>query len=388
VIPTLSTAGRSRCKWPWLSVNCRSADPIATLSFSPKTLLIGVDGVQYEKILNLDLPNFRRLESKIAYTGGVKGELSEQATDSGPGWATILTGVWAYKHGVTSNNSGMANPNFFSLYKRIQTKKPRPYVASIVHWPTIHTDMFGTDVAGIDFAQIYPEDQTVTDKAVEVLKNTPADFVFLHLDNVDHVGHDHGFGNEYDNALRMFDSQLGQLLDAVEQQSTRGDWLVLVVTDHGRDSRGFNHGSQTRSEKTIFIASNKPLNDEFTEHVPAENEDFDQLYGNAAQTSIAPTVLRHMGIEPQVEWQLDGIPLNGPLGVRKLMPSIHGGATVRWYSMDEGNVSIVRNGKYTTVVPANQGTWNDPEPSDGTIDYTFILNANGTPVSLRKNRNS
>lgn len=30
------------------------------------------------------------------------------------------------------------------------------------------------------------------------------------------------------------------------------EWMVMLVTDHGRDSFGWNHGDQTESEKTIF----------------------------------------------------------------------------------------------------------------------------------------
>jgi predicted AlkP superfamily pyrophosphatase or phosphodiesterase len=331
---------------------------------------------------DLNLPNFKRLKSTIAYTGGVDGNSSQQSTISGPGWATILTGVWANKHDITRNESGLANPRFPSLFKRIKTKNPEPYVASIVHWEPIHTQFFVDDVAGIDFVIRSPEDQVVTDVAVKVLKYTSADFVFLHLDNPDHVGHNDGFGDKYDEALRVVDGQLGQLLDTVEQQSHKGNWLVLVTTDHGRDSSGHGHGSQTRSEKTIFVASNQPLNAEFNAHVPTENQDFNGLYGHAVQTSIAPTVLRHMGIEPQAEWLLDGIPLNGALGIRKLMASIHDNATFCWHSTDKGDVSILRDGTEVAIVPASQKTWKDLKPVGGTIDYTFTLN--GTPVSLRK----
>jgi hypothetical protein len=285
------------------------------------------------------------------------------------------------------NDSGLADPRFPSLFKRIKNANDKAYVASIIHWEPINTRFFVNDVAGIDLKISGLKDQAVTDKALEVLQNTSADFVFLHLDDPDEVGHAHGFGDQYNEALRVADRQLGQLLDAVEQQEQKGDYLVLVTTDHGRDSNGRDHGSQTRSEKTIFIASNKILNAEFNEHINIENQDFDGLYGNAIQVSIAPTVLRHMRIEPQADdWLLDGIPLNGTLGIRKLMLCTRifnpNDTALCWYSTDENLVSIQRNKVQVATVSAHQRIWFDPTPIDAIVDYTFTLN--GTPVSLRK----
>ncbi|HET6415506.1 MAG TPA: hypothetical protein VFG22_04370, partial [Polyangiales bacterium] len=39
-----------------------------------------------------------------AFAGGEPGTPTEQATFSGPGWSSILTGVWVDKHGVTDNS--------------------------------------------------------------------------------------------------------------------------------------------------------------------------------------------------------------------------------------------------------------------------------------------
>ena len=38
-----------------------------------------------------------------AYAGGVVGTPTQQVTMSGPGWSSILTGVWNDQHGVTDN---------------------------------------------------------------------------------------------------------------------------------------------------------------------------------------------------------------------------------------------------------------------------------------------
>lgn len=43
-----------------------------------KVLLIGVDGVQYEKLSTVNTPNFDRLHIQKAWTGGITGDITEQ----------------------------------------------------------------------------------------------------------------------------------------------------------------------------------------------------------------------------------------------------------------------------------------------------------------------
>ncbi len=348
-----------------------------------KALLVGIDGVQFERIQALNTPNFDRLNITKAYTGGIAGDNNEQATYSGPGWSTILTGVWVNKHGVTSNSSGLANPDFPSIFKRLEDHDPILKVASIAHWAPINTQFFTNDAAQIDLVKNGQDDPTVVSEAIQFMQ-AGGDFTFVHLDDPDHYGHSYGFGSKYNDSIKIADQQLGQLLDTVEQleKESGDDWLVLVTTDHGRDLLGYGHGDQTTQEKTIFIASNKPMNKEFTQPVSnLANSDFDGLYGYAAQTSITPTLLRHMGIPLEANWKLDGIPLMGDLSVRKLAIGVKGN-DLSWYSEEAGTVDIFRNGTLVDSVPASLQGWDDVSNSTGVMDYSLVLN--DTPASYRK----
>lgn len=347
---------------------------------APKALLIGIDGVQLERISALNPPNFARLQISRSYTGGIVGEASQQSTYSGPGWGTILTGTWAFKHQISSNSSGLANSNYPSIFKRLKQANSNLKVASLAHWGLINTQFFSADVAGINLVESDLSDAEMVDKAITFM-NSGGDFTFIHLDNPDHVGHSSGFGSSYDNSILLADQQLGQLLDAVEtlRSATGDDWLVLVTTDHGRDSSGYNHGEQTFSEKSTFIASNKPLNAEFSSAPAAiANTSLNGIYGYAAQTSITPTLLRHMGVEPQLGWQLDGIPLLGATGVRKLMTGTSNNLT--WLSEPSGSADLYRNGSFVQTISLASGSWVDPlAPSSA--DYSLVVNS--TPVSYR-----
>lgn len=353
-----------------------------------KALLVGVDGVQLEKLQAINPANFNRLSMAKSYTGGVVGESSEQDTNSGPGWATILTGVWKHKHFIATNDSGEANPAFPSIFKRLKTANGQLKVGSFAHWAAINNQFFPADIALANQSQSDLTDANAVAAAVNFI-NAGGDFTFVHLDDVDHAGHSYGFGSAYNSALVTIDQQLGQLLDAVaaKKQQTGDDWLIIVTTDHGRELSGYNHGGQSLSEKTTFIASNKMLNAEFSPAVVnVSNTSLNGLYGYASATAILPTIMSHMGYPIQASWQLDGVSLLGSLGVRKVMKGAS--STLGWYAQGGGNVAIYNANTLQLLaqVPAATMAWNDPGIGANSMDY--LLTYNGIPVNYRANKRS
>lgn len=347
-----------------------------------KCLLIGVDGAQFEKIQALKLNNFGSLYAYKGYTGGITSHWSEAQTLSGPGWATVLSGVWANRHGVRSNSSGAISPDVPTIFSLIKRAKPECRTASIITWAPIHSRFLVNEIGYIDHAVELVSDQSATDAGIECIKKGTYDFIFIQLSDVDNIGHAHGFGDLYDNALRAMDVQLGKLLDTVRSCD---DWLVLVTTDHGRSDR--NHGGQTLREKTVFVASNKVLNAEATNPVPIEylhNKDYDGLYGHLSQASVTPTILCFLGVELFAKWQPDGPSLWGDMGVRKLMFQTLFPPKLFWYGTEQqGSIKISVNGIERVSLPVINGTWEDDqvEPGDSTYDYTIEFN--NSLVALR-----
>ena len=172
-----------------------------------KSLLIGIDGVQLERLQALNTPNMARLQINRSYTGGIEGEASQQSTYSGPGWATILTGTWVQKHQITSNSSGLASQNYPSIFKRLKQSNTNLKVASITHWDAINLQFFPNDVSQINLVQSGLSDADVVTKAIEFM-GAGGDFTFVHLDDPDHTGHTYGFGTNYDNSLIVADQQV------------------------------------------------------------------------------------------------------------------------------------------------------------------------------------
>ena len=256
-------------------------------------------------------------------------------------------------------------------------------MASIIHWSEPNTAFFKRDMAHVDRVENNLNDERVTDAVIEEIQKE-TNFIFLQIDDIDHIGHQSGFGENYKNQVIIADELLGKMLDAIEKsnQSTSIEWLVLITTDHGREKSGRGHRKQTTQEKTIFIGTNRPLNDEYSKPMLTKIDDFNHIYSHPAQTAIAPTILRWLGLPIDPFWLLESPPLIGDLAFRKLMPDK--GVTLRWISDFEGKAEIYKNKSLISTVDAQQEWWKDPNPpSNDPVDYLVIIDGQG--LSYRSN---
>ncbi|MCY4045953.1 MAG: alkaline phosphatase family protein [Cellvibrionales bacterium] len=342
-----------------------------------KAILIGIDGVQFEKIKEHETPNFDRLMIRKAYTGGINHFASEQSTNSGPGWATTLTGVWSNKHKIKSNNANRANDEFPSIFKRIHQLNDTLTMASIMHWNLPSEVFFKRDMIHVNRVESNLTDAIATKTAIEEIQKG-TEFILVQLNNVDYAGQQYGYGENYKKQLRNADQQLGKILDAIEQssQTSSSEWLAIITTDHGRDKSGASHSKQTAMEKTVFIGVNRPLNEEFTKPLLTANSDFDNMYSHPAQTAITPTLLAWLGLPIDPFWLFESPPLIGELTIRKLMPDTH--MTLRWQSEYEGKAEIYKNKTLVATIKATEGQWQDPNPPENDpVDYIVVIGEQG-----------
>ena len=251
-------------------------------------VLIGLDGAQYSRILALNLfgdgAGQMPLDHREGFTGGIAPDL--QRTLSGPGWTTILTGRWSKTHHVMNNDPAPIPDEVTSVFRQIAIADPKAIEASICAWPNINLGFFANDVkrGAIAIQATGLSDDQVIATTIGVLDEKQPVFTFTHLDNVDETGHEEGFGAGCDKALRASVMRVRRVLAEVaklEAQQPGDQWLVLMATDHGRDAAGRDHGGQSATERQIFVAANRPL---AKESKPI------------AQTAIAPTILRFLGV--------------------------------------------------------------------------------------------
>ena len=351
-------------------------------SLKKKVLVVGFDGIQFEKIAGTSTPNLDKLNIVKGYAGGIDNTSSEQKTSSGPGWSTILTGVWVNKHGVTDNSTSHIS-KAKSVFQLIKESNSGLKTASVITWGAIH-DFFREQLNYIDYHSKSGGDENTVAGAIHAINNENSDVVFAHIDNVDNVGHSLGFGSAYNNAITKADEQFGRIVAEIEKR-TNEDWLIFVVTDHGRGSGGYNHGGQTTQEKTIFVGMNKTGNEEFNSYVSnVPNQDFSGIYGNVAQTAVVPSILTHLYIPIQKEWQLNSTSLVGNVGVRKVM--MENANTVYWNSNSSNNVDVYKNNSYVATAPASQGYFTDANNLEGSINYTILLDGQTGSVAYNNSQ--
>jgi len=277
---------------------------------SKHALVIGVDGVRVDGLLAASTPTLDGLIASgtvtyEAFAGGEPGTATEQPTFSGPGWSSILTGVWVDKHGVMNNGlQGARYDEYPHFFARVREKNSDAHLSSFVSWQPINAILTESAEADEAFAPMaatsLEADVAVTSAVVEHLEAQTPDVVFVQLDEVDHQGHVAGFSPlvpEYLEAVDTVDAQIGQMLDAVRARRNyeKEDWLVLVTTDHG--GLGQLHGGQSEEERTILlIASGGSV------------RIGQAISPGPGHTAIPPTVMKHLQLSVDSVWGWESAP--------------------------------------------------------------------------------
>ncbi|SFM36538.1 alkaline phosphatase family protein [Marinobacter zhejiangensis] len=380
-----------------------------------KALVIGIDGLMYDYIDQVDnpelnepaTPNFGRLTLSKAFAGGLLNTATHQASYSGPSWSSILTGTWTDRHGVTSNNSAAVAVD--GIFSRLDQQDPTIQTGSFAAWTPINSGHMLKEMAyvsrRVDGAS-RPADESLDEFIANQLVNeleyeaSPLRFIFTQLDEVDGAGHGCGWCATYENKLVETDAHLGRILDAIDhrERTLNEEWLVMVVSDHGHRPAG-GHGGDTVVERTSVIGVNKPaLFNEFFS-TPAEplplSEDPEQntLMGYPGITAVVPTVMTYLGYPPQLGDNFDSPSLVGDLGAYKLYSTVEQSqpdqANINLTWQNSGNASlrtIYRDDTLIAELSPMDTTYQDVLTKDmlgeGThnLDYTVVSDV-GSPVS-------
>jgi len=270
----------------------------------PKVLLVGWDGVRPDVLEEVPTPNFDALAEAGTFS---EEAVTARPTVSGPCWSSILTGVWPEKHGVHSNDF---SPNEYGSYPdfltRIESVSPELNTFAAADWlPLVAEDAGGPLIGdGIDQKIIlngYVQGWLVADSlaveaALEELQAGDPDALFVYVGAPDEISHGtRSIGERYRASIATADEQLGRLVEAIQGRPTlsREDWLVIVVTDHGRTEQG-GHGGDSPEEATIFYMASGP------------SAVMGQPEVDPAVVDVSVTALTHLGIDIDPTWELDG----------------------------------------------------------------------------------
>lgn len=292
-----------------------------------RVLYIGIDGCRADALTAAMergmAPQMKALSESAnglltlrCYAGGELGTPTQQPTVSGPGWTSLLTGVWMNQHGVRDNRFiGGRFQSYPHFMRRIKEVRPTAFCASFADWPPIHDFIAdGSRVAGREFLDVKltrapdakrhfidnPEkDIEVRDAALKTLREHDPDVLFVYFGSVDEFGHGAidaraSFSPDstlYLNAISHVDSHVGELVRAMRArpQFAQEDWLVLITTDHG--GRGNSHGGDSDVERNIWLLAHGT-------RLPRER----LLEAPVPQTALVPMIYAHLGIVPKPEW--------------------------------------------------------------------------------------
>jgi hypothetical protein len=276
-----------------------NAGDIAAAPAVKKVLLIGIDGCRPDALEKADTPNLDQLRAEGVYHGNT------QVTDttwSGSGWSCILHGVWRDKHGVANNAfTGKDYSTWPDLFTRIEQVDPALQTVRLTSWSLMYSEM----TTGADTSLKLGSDVEMTDKAIEFLnsRDDDPDAMFVYFLDVDKTGHADGFHPtvpEYIQNIEDVDDQVGSILAALKNRPDyeSEDWLIVVTSDHGGNYAGaYNgHGEDRPEDRTVFTIVSGP----------AVKNPGGTLYPQPSQVDVVPTLLTHLGIDPDPAWGLDG----------------------------------------------------------------------------------
>lgn len=354
----------------WLAA-CGSSAPGSTAP-DARVLIIGLDGTRSELLEIAAMPQLSQFRARgVTDLDAITGDVSL----SGPGWASLLSGVWCDKHGVVDNDVSWANSRFDRyphFLTRVEQARPELHTVSVSHWAPINDEILcaderADDCGAVDTVITQTSDAGVRDAVVQLLRQGDPDVVFVQFDDIDHAGHGtepyqttaggfcprdsgsldgactvSGLNSEYLRAAQVTDGYLGDIFTALYQRPgfSAENWVIMLSPDHGgagtlQNQHGFNTAQERRTFFILSAARTTPLPGQAVTTLAG----LPDASGNSRPpvdvtgvkiVDVAATALFHLGIAIDPQWGLDGQPVGlpgVPLYVERPIASCYNPAT-------------------------------------------------------------
>lgn len=275
----------------------QAADPLAG-----HVVVIGIDGLSPTGILKTETPNIMALVGRGAHTWHARCVMP---TSSSPNWASMIMGAGPEQHGVTSNEwqpdqydiapvvRGPGNI-YPTIYGVLRQQRPDSLIAIFHDWKD-YARLVERNMVDViehplgDHKTDLGARQTMTG-ATQFFKSRKPTFLFVHLDHVDHAGHQNGwFTDEYYAAVRVADQLIGDMVAAIKAADLESDTILLVTADHG--GLGKKHGGNSMQELEIpWVIVGPPIKSGFEITDPVNTYD------------TAATLAKIFGVNPPTAW--------------------------------------------------------------------------------------
>ncbi|MBB1597771.1 alkaline phosphatase family protein [Achromobacter sp. UMC46] len=351
---------------------------------SRHALVIDLDSATYGAVQNGiaagSLPNLAKLQPQLAYSGGAAGTPSQQPTLDMPGWATLLTGSWANRHGVISN-APVQVLRGATMFQQGKARVAGLNGAAVASAGLAQLLVADHDAGYLDtLADCSANAATLDCVSGEALKMIGGGYrtVVAQFRSAKDAALDYGVGSSnYAGTLAKLDTAVGAMLDEAAKRKD-SQWLVVVTGNHGLSGNSQEDGLPLVPQSATFLGLNQPANNGTQGIGAAVPATLSELYGYASIADVAPTVLGYLGALPEAEqYALDGAGLLGPQAVSRLTAQVadNNSASVNvvleWATPPEGPVDVLRDGRVIASLPAGATTYTDNQ-------LTADLNAKGT----------
>ena len=217
----------------------------------PHVIIVGVDGMSVEGVATAKTPRIHELMARGAWTLEARGVMP---TLSAPNWASMITGAGPEQHGITSNGVLLqkmvtlpavcrdAEGMFPTMFEVLRMQRPASHIAIFHDWPGF-ADL--VEKHAPDIMEHERGAERTTQAAIDYWKQNRPELMFVHLDNVDHTGHEYGWGShEYNKAVADADGYVGRFVDMLKDAGRAGFHV------RAGDQRSRREGPRARQEFT------------------------------------------------------------------------------------------------------------------------------------------
>ncbi len=290
---------------PYIIFGCNDTEAInfdtnttydnGTCKYNTKhVLMVLIDGWRPDSIAAGHTPTIDSMIPDSAWSLAMR---TEDTAISGSGHSSFLTGVHRDKHQVHSNNFDNHNyADYPYFFRHIRDSSPDLHRAAYHYWPTMADAALDESVCSDcgDYIQDY--DQNIVDRLVNDMATKDLNAVTLVLDIMDGRGHSYGFNSshpQYLAGMNQTDIWLGEVMDAIQVRENfeNEDWMVILSSDHAGTDGGHGHNiPEHRNVPLIIWGAESP----------------GEIWPPPDAVDIVPTALRHLGIEIDSTWGLDG----------------------------------------------------------------------------------
>jgi len=366
-----------------------------------KSVFIIVDGIPADIVERVATPAINEIAARggytRAYTGGETGGITQTPTVSCDGYMNLLTSTWGNKHNVINNVYEQPNYHYWNIFRIAKNQQQNVRTAVFSSWTENRLFLIGEGKAEagnvtLDFVldgldrdnqnypaekddlQIFKIDEKISESAAACIRENAPDLMWVYLWYTDDAGHIYGNGDYMDRYVALADRQVARVWEAVKYREENYDeeWMIVVVTDHGRDDKGYGHGGQSERERTIWISTNVKPNTYFVQKQPAI-------------TDIAVSIARFMdfSIPQDVQNEQEGTPFIGPLSITNVKATQKDNQYhLTWESDDNAPVDI-----YYAVTDNFKEGGTDTWQKAGTVEASrnqFLFDASGQPSNFLK----